>query len=78
MAAELQPVKGPPDHPLVRQDRVRMVALIFRKQGMSPEDFYKYWRDEHSDTVASIGIVKKNLLKYQQVRLRLPFPPSHK
>ncbi|KAL9126145.1 MAG: hypothetical protein Q9217_004756 [Psora testacea] len=66
MTSELQPVSGPPDKPVVRPDRVRMVAIIFRKQGMSVEDFQSYWRDEHSQLFASIAVVKRNLFKYEQ------------
>ena len=51
----------------VRADRVRLVILINRKEGMSVEDFQKYWRDEHSHLFSSLAIVKENLLKYEQV-----------
>ena len=45
-----------------------MMALIYRKPGMSVEDFHNYWREEHSKVFAGIAVVKKNLLKYEQVR----------
>lgn len=50
-----------------RRDRVRLTVLIFRKEGMSTEDFQQYWRNEHSQCFAHLKIVKKNLLKYEQV-----------
>lgn len=50
-----------------RRDRVRLTVLIYRKEGMSTEDFQKYWRDEHSQCFAHLKIVKTNLLKYEQV-----------
>ncbi len=54
--------------PKLRTDRVRLVILVHRKDGMSLEDFQSYWRDEHSQVFSSIPIVKKNLLNYEQVR----------
>ena len=50
-----------------RHDRVRLTVLLHRKQGMSTEDFQKYWRDEHSQLFANLKIVKRNLLTYEQV-----------
>jgi len=58
--------------PSVRTDRVRLVILVHRKEGMSLEDFQAYWRDEHSQVFTSIPIVKKNLLNYEQVRSLKP------
>lgn len=34
---------------------------------MSHEDFYTYWREEHTHIFPTIPIVKKNLLDYEQV-----------
>ena len=51
-----------------RRDRIRLIILVYRKQGMSTEEFQNYWRDEHSATFANLPVVKKNLLKYEQVR----------
>lgn len=51
----------------VRSDRVRMVALMYPKDGLSFEEFDKYWLNEHSKVFTSIDIVKTNLLKYEQV-----------
>lgn len=60
---------------MIRQDRVRLSAIIYRKKGMSVEEFSKYWREEHAKLFANLPIVKKNLLKYEQVRLpSLPSP----
>ncbi|KAL9096540.1 MAG: hypothetical protein Q9163_006431 [Psora crenata] len=66
MSLGLQPPSKTPDNPLIRPDRVRVVTVAFRKQGMSEEDFHSYWRDEHSQIFASIAIVKRNLIKYEQ------------
>ena len=70
MTSQLQPLSGPPEKPLVRSDRVRMIAIVFRKPGMSAEDFQRYWREDHSQLLASTTIAKRNLLKYEQVRLK--------
>ena len=51
-----------------KQDRVRFTILVYQKPGMSRSDFSKYWREQHAGVFASIAIVKKNLLNYQQVR----------
>lgn len=53
--------------PDYRTDRVRLVLLVFRKPGMSLQDFQDHWRIEHAKVVSGIGIMKRNLLKYEQV-----------
>lgn len=65
MADEQKPKTKPV---AARQDRVRLTLLVYRKQGMSLDEFQKYWKDEHSQVFSSIAIVKKNLLTYVQVR----------
>lgn len=51
-----------------RQDRVRLTLLVYRKQGMSLDEFQQYWKNQHSKVFSGIAIVKKNLLSYVQVR----------
>ena len=68
MDPEIPPVsKGPKAAP-IRPDKVRLVFMLYRKEGMSAEEFHRYWREEHSKIFAGIRIVKKNLIKYEQVR----------
>ena len=64
MADEQKPKK----YPVARKDRVRFTILVYRKLGMSREDFQRYWREEHSAIFSNIAIVKKNLVNYEQVR----------
>lgn len=59
--------------PMYRHDRVRLTVLIYRKPGMSTEEFQKYWRTEHSQTFAKLAVVKRNLLKYEQVSFPFAF-----
>ena len=61
------PPPSKPQHPGIRHDRVRLVITLYRKEGMSMEDFHTYWREEHSHLFANLTIVKRNLLKYEQV-----------
>ena len=61
------PPLHPPKELHARHDRVRLTILLHRKQGMSTEDFQKYWRDEHSQLFANLKTVKRNLLTYEQV-----------
>lgn len=65
MADEQKPKAKPV---VARQGRVRLTLLVYRKQGMSLEEFQQYWKNEHSHVFSSIAIVKKNLLSYEQVR----------
>ena len=51
-----------------QQDRARLSIFVYRKQGLSLDEFQKYWREQHSGLFSSIAIVKENLLSYQQVR----------
>ena len=53
--------------PEYRTDRVRLAILVYRKPGMSLQDFQDYWRKEHAKVFSGIEVVKKNLLKYEQV-----------
>ena len=53
----------------IRHDKVRVIIFLYRKQGMSEEEFSTYWRETHSHIFAALPIVKKNLLKYEQVCL---------
>lgn len=52
----------------VRPARVKMVALNYRKPGLSQNDFEQYWRTQHAIVFSSMQIAKDNLLKYEQVR----------
>jgi hypothetical protein len=52
-----------------RPDRVRLAVLIKRKPGMSVEEFGRYWAEVHGPLFTSLDIVKKNLVKYEQVGL---------
>ena len=53
--------------PPIRRDRVRLTVLLVRKQGMSIEEFQKYWRETHAALFTSLDVVKRNLVKYEQV-----------
>ncbi|KAJ3556421.1 hypothetical protein NM688_g2033 [Phlebia brevispora] len=57
---------------LMRKDRVRVVAIMFPKDGISFEEFDRYWLTEHSKLFSSLDIVKKNLLKYEQFHFNPP------
>ncbi|KAJ7634691.1 hypothetical protein FB45DRAFT_472101 [Roridomyces roridus] len=50
----------------IRTDRVRLALLLNRKTGTTVEEFRRYWAEVHGPLIASIEIVKKNLLKYEQ------------
>lgn len=44
---------------------VRLICLVKRKEGMSPEDFHRYWRDRHGPLVASTRS-GSHVLRYEQ------------
>ncbi|KAI1380263.1 hypothetical protein F4677DRAFT_441579 [Hypoxylon crocopeplum] len=51
----------------VKTDRlVKMTFFIKKKDGMSYEDFHKYWSEEHSRIFLSVPIIRRNLVKYSQ------------
>ncbi|KII84841.1 hypothetical protein PLICRDRAFT_45648 [Plicaturopsis crispa FD-325 SS-3] len=50
----------------LRTDRVRMVVLVRRKEGISREEFARYWVGQHSQLFAGLAVTKKNILKYEQ------------
>ena len=47
--------------------RVRLIALNYRKSGLSESEFDEYWQNEHATAFAGMQVVKDNLLKYEQV-----------
>lgn len=53
--------------PEARKDRYRVSSLLVKKTGMTDEEFFTYWRDVHGPLFAGLEIVKKNLIKYEQV-----------
>ncbi|KAL3682391.1 hypothetical protein R1sor_000413 [Riccia sorocarpa] len=55
-----------------RNPLVKMVILVKRKQGMSLEDFDKYWTEEHSSLVNGLPLFKEKIVKYNQVHLDVP------
>ena len=61
-------VHKPHATPSIRPDRVRLVALVYRKPGLSLAQFCAQWKDEYAPAFTQIGVVKRNLLKYEQVR----------
>ena len=48
-------------------NRVRVLVFLHRKEGVSAEEFSKYWKDEHGDLFCNLPIIKKNLTRYEQV-----------
>ncbi|MGH9307472.1 MAG: EthD domain-containing protein [Acidimicrobiales bacterium] len=44
---------------------IKLVAMIKRKKGMTPEAFHRYWRDEHGPLVASTRS-GSHALRYEQ------------
>lgn len=60
--------------PEARKDRYRVSSLLVKKNGMTDEEFFTYWRDVHGPLFAGLEIVKKNLIKYEQVSIRPEFP----
>ena len=45
-----------------------MMTLMYPKDGLSFEEFDRYWLENHGKVFSSLDIVRKNLLKYEQVR----------
>ncbi|CAD6574547.1 MAG: hypothetical protein ASARMPRED_006804 [Alectoria sarmentosa] len=52
-----------------RPDRVRLVVLLYRKKGLSVEEFQASWRDDFAPIMSGIPIFKKNLLTYEQIAI---------
>jgi len=51
---------------------VRLYSTMHKKEGMTQEEFHRYWRDVHGKLFTSLDISKKNLLKYEQVHVNTP------
>lgn len=48
-------------------DRVRLLVFLKKREGITKEEFSQYWSGHHAKLFLSLDIVKKNLLKYEQV-----------
>ena len=44
---------------------IKLMCLLKRKPGMSPDDFHRYWRDEHGPLIASTKS-GSHVLRYEQ------------
>ena len=51
----------------VQSGRVRLIALNYRKPGLSQSEFETYWQNEHATVFSGMQVAKDNLLKYEQV-----------
>jgi len=36
------------------RDMVKMISLVYRKKGLSDDEFYRYWRETHGPMVARL------------------------
>lgn len=66
--------------PQLRTDRVRVMCILYPKEGMSFEDWSTYWRVKHQEVFKNLAIVKTNVLSYEQVRtfiLTYPFETQY-
>ncbi|KAF5365114.1 hypothetical protein D9758_011026 [Tetrapyrgos nigripes] len=55
--------------PTLRADRVRLLSLIKQNPSISREEFDRYWLEHHSQLFLSLDIVKRNILKYEQLHV---------
>jgi uncharacterized protein (TIGR02118 family) len=44
---------------------IKLICFVRRKPGMSPEDFHRYWRDEHGPLIARTKS-GSHVLRYEQ------------
>ncbi|KII93019.1 hypothetical protein PLICRDRAFT_376893 [Plicaturopsis crispa FD-325 SS-3] len=51
----------------IRTDRACMLVFLKRKEGTSKEEFKRYWLDVHGPLYVALPIVKKNVLRYEQI-----------
>ncbi|KAF8899395.1 hypothetical protein BD779DRAFT_1465317 [Infundibulicybe gibba] len=65
MHHQYQPTNLPSGIPF-RKDRVRLILLSKRKEGITNEEFSEYWANSHARLFSSVPIVRQNLLKYEQ------------
>ncbi|KAK7437273.1 hypothetical protein VKT23_018718 [Stygiomarasmius scandens] len=53
----------------IRSDRVAALILIYKREGMSNEEFEKYWLEEHSRVVQSVDYIQRHILKCEQLHI---------
>lgn len=51
----------------LRKDRVRVLALLRKREDISQDEFHRYWIGVHLKVFTSIAVVKKDLTKYEQL-----------
>jgi len=50
---------------------VKVFSFVRRKPGLEPEEFHRYWRDEHADRIASTPALRRKVRRYE-LNHRLP------
>jgi uncharacterized protein (TIGR02118 family) len=50
---------------------VKLVVFLKRKPGMSREDFYHHWQENHGPLIRSLPDLARHIVRYEQHR-RLP------
>ncbi|KAK7051502.1 hypothetical protein VNI00_004476 [Paramarasmius palmivorus] len=55
--------------PALRKDRVRMLIFVKRKDGLSFEEWSKYWLETHGPIFTSTEVAKQNIMRYEQLHV---------
>lgn len=45
---------------------IKLIVLVKRKQGMSSEEFHRYWNETHGSVVLGVPEFKRHLRRYVQ------------
>ncbi|KAF8982905.1 hypothetical protein BDQ17DRAFT_1437676 [Cyathus striatus] len=48
---------------------IRVIALFRRRPDITHEQFSEHWGTKHADIVASLNVVKRNIIRYTQFHI---------
>ncbi|KZV83693.1 hypothetical protein EXIGLDRAFT_306369 [Exidia glandulosa HHB12029] len=48
---------------------VKLSVFVKRKEGLSQEDFFRYWTEHHAPLFMSLEIAKSNVIQYVQFQI---------
>jgi EthD domain len=55
---------------------IKVSVLLKRKPGMSPAEFYRYWKDVHGPLVLGVPELMRHVRKYVPLSTQI-FPPCN-
>jgi hypothetical protein len=47
---------------------VKLIALLTRKEGLTPDEFYEHWEQRHAPLILGTPELARHIVRYEQLR----------